>query len=245
MILLVDAGNTRVKWWVVDEAAQANNVAEGVFEHARIDELEHVVERFPAVTRMVGTNVAGDPMAERIARLLASRPITVEWVRASLQCCGVRNHYAAPTQLGADRWAALIGARALHHGACLVVSAGTATTVDLLDADGNFLGGLIIPGVDLMRHSLAGNTAQLPLSNGRFSMQPRCTADAIESGCLQAQAGAVERMFAQIAHLPDSCCLLGGGAAGRFADLLDLPLQKVDNLVLHGLAAMVREQRAS
>lgn len=242
MILLVDAGNTRVKWWVVDTAARPCNLAEGAFEHARIDELEHVIERFPAVTRMVGANVAGDAIAERIVHLLASRSIEVEWIRASLQCCGVRNHYAAPSQLGADRWAALIGARALHRGACLVVSAGTATTVDLLDASGDFLGGLIIPGVDLMRHSLAGNTAQLPLASGQFSMQPRCTADAIESGCLQAQAGAVERMFVQIAHLPDSRCLLGGGAADRFADLLGIPLQKVNNLVLHGLAAIVRER---
>ncbi|MGD9871544.1 MAG: type III pantothenate kinase, partial [Thauera sp.] len=76
---------------------------------------------------------------------------------------------------------------------------------------------------------------QLPFAEGRFALQPRRTADAIRSGCLQAQAGAVERMFRQIAHAPDARCLLGGGAADSFADLLDIPLRRVDNLVLAGL----------
>ncbi len=111
----------------------------------------------------------------------------------------MRNLYENPERLGADRWAALIGARALHPHACVVVTAGTATTVDLLSAAGDFLGGLILPGVELMQQALARGTAQLPLADGRFALQPRRTVDAIRSGCLQAQAGAVERMFRQIA----------------------------------------------
>ena len=130
----------------------------------------------------------------------------------------------------------IIGARAVHAYASVVVMAGTATTVDLLSASGDFLGGLILPGVELMQQSLARGTAQLPSASGKFRLQPRCTLDAIRSGCLQAQAGAVERMFRQIATQPDALCLLSGGAADGFAELLDIPLQRIDNLVLHGLA---------
>ena len=116
--------------------------------------------------------------------------------------------------------------------------AGTATTVDLLSREGDFLGGLILPGVALMQQALAQGTAQLPLADGRFALQPRRTVDAIHSGCLQAQAGAIERMFGQIAGAPHAVCLLSGGAADSLAGLLEIPLRRVDNLVLTGLGAV-------
>lgn len=171
----------------------------------------------------------------RIAAPLAGRHADVLWLHASAQACGVRNAYARPEQLGADRWAALIGARGLLASACLVVCAGTATTVDLLAADGEFRGGLIFPGFDLMRAALAGNTAQLPLAEGEFKSLPRNTLDAIVSGCLQAQVGGIERMFAGIASEPGAVCLLTGGGAARLSPHLNIPLQLTDNLILDGL----------
>ena len=83
--------------------------------------------------------------------------------------CGVRSSYAEPAQLGADRWAALIGARRRYAGPCAVVNAGTTMTVDALSAEGIFLGGFIVPGLELMREALARNTAQLKAQDGRFS----------------------------------------------------------------------------
>jgi type III pantothenate kinase len=157
----------------------------------------------------------------------------------------VRNAYERPEQLGADRWAALIGARSLHPGSTLVVMAGTATTVDLLDGQGLFRGGLILPGLDLMRRSLARNTAQLDLLPGEFRDTPTNTADAIFSGCLSAQAGAVERMFQHIAAEPDALCLLSGGAALHLLPLLRIPVRPVENLVLEGLARIGQEHFAA
>ena len=234
MILLVDAGNTRVKWRVVSADAPARALAEGAVGHAEIDMLAAACRAWPGLVRVLGCNVAGTSVAARVAAACA--PLRVDWLLPTAACAGVRNLYENPERLGADRWAALIGARHSHAGPCLVVTAGTATTVDLLSAAGDFLGGLILPGVALMQQALARGTAQLPLAEGRFEWQPRCTLDAIRSGCLQAQAGAVERMFRQIATQPDALCLLSGGAADGFAELLDIPLQRIDNLVLHGLA---------
>ena len=81
----------------------------------------------------------------------------------------------------------------------------------------------------------------LPFADGRFELLPRRTADAIVSGCLHAQLGAIERMFRLVASQPGAVCLLNGGAAVSLAPLLEIPLRRVDNLVLEGLACMLAE----
>ncbi len=242
MILLLDAGNTRIKWGIPQPDAQPGAwLASGSLTHAEAGALAGVLAAHPGVRRIVGSNVAGAALGMALGAAAAQHGLSIEWRIASAACAGVRNAYSTPQQLGADRWAALIGARLLHRGPCLVVCAGTATTADLLDADGLFRGGIILPGLDLMLRALAGNTAQLPLADGHHQPFPRNTADAIVSGCLNAQAGAVERMFEPIAGEAHACCLLAGGAAARLAPLLRLPLRQVDNLVLLGLAGMARD----
>lgn len=237
MMLLIDAGNTRIKWRLLDPSV----ADQGAFGHDQVDQLGTVLARNPAIHRIVGANVAGPNIAAAIAQLALHHGLVPEWLSSSPMRCGVRNLYEHPEQLGTDRWAALIGARARHPHACLVVMAGTATTVDVLDTAGDFRGGLILPGVETMQRALATNTAQLPYANGHYRDIPRNTADAIRSGCLHAQAGAVERMFRQIENIPHACCLLGGGAADTFADLLSVPVQRIDNLVLDGLAQIAQE----
>jgi type III pantothenate kinase len=109
----------------------------------------------------------------------------------------------------------------------------------MLAVDGKFRGGLILPGLELMRQSLARNTAGLPEANGVYRDLPTNTDDAIASGALQATLGAIERMAGRSfddAASVDFCVLLSGGAADVLAPHLDLPLRRVDNLVLEGLA---------
>jgi type III pantothenate kinase len=240
--LLIDAGNTRIKWGVV---RQSEWLAEGVVPHDQAAVMGQVAIAQPGLARVLCANVAGADAAARIAAALQGLAPTIEWVQSAAQCCGVRNLYEQPTQLGVDRWAALIGARAAHRATCLVVTAGTATTIDMLDADGVFTGGLILPGEDLMRRSLARDTAQLPLAEGHFREAPRNTADAIVSGCRAAQVGAITRMFERIAHTPDALCLLNGGAAARIEKLLAIPFRRIDNLVLKGLARMAESDTKS
>jgi type III pantothenate kinase len=203
---------------------------------ADIARLEADWSSLPAPARIVIANVAGEPAHTALAGPLARWAVQTLWVSGQAAQCGVTNAYADPGQLGADRWAALVGAWHLQRGACLVVNAGTATTVDLLSSQGLFRGGVIIPGVDLMKRALAQYTAGLPLAQGRLAVEPRCTADAIESGCLQAQAGAIERMYARLeAGAP---CLLCGGNAERILPLLNIPVRAVDNLALEGLVCI-------
>jgi len=232
MILAIDCGNTRVKWGL-REPQSSGWRALGAAPIADIDRLPAEWSALPAPLRILVANVAGEPARQALSLSLSRFGIEPQWVQSQASQCGVTNTYIDPGQLGADRWAALIGAWHLQRGACLVVNAGTATTVDLLSSQGVFRGGLIIPGIELMKRSLEQNTAGLPLAQGGYADEPRCTADAIESGCLQAQSGAIERMFAKLEA--GAMCLLSGGNAERIAPRLNIPVRVVDNLALEGL----------
>lgn len=169
-------------------------------------------------------------------------PAAIEWFASVAGRAGVRNGYRNPAQLGCDRFAAAIGAHALAPGqAIVVVNCGTATTIDAVTADGVFLGGMILPGLGLMATSLARNTAQLPqiAQGGKLpSGFADNTDDAILSGLLAAQAGAIERACAL--HRAEAC-LISGGAASYIAPALAARVahRLVDNIVLIGLHAAI------
>jgi type III pantothenate kinase len=158
---------------------------------------------------------------------------------------GVANGYEHPNRLGADRWVALAGARAhvLAAGAprpALVVMVGTAVTVDAMDAEGHFLGGLILPGFGLMLKALEMGTAGLRVPTGEVVDFPTNTSDALMSGGAAAMAGAVERQYrkllAQTGQEP--LLLMTGGAAVKLAPIVEHPVVHVDTLIFDGLLAM-------
>lgn len=234
MILCLDAGNTRLKWGLRDDVTWR---AQGALEHADCAQLAALLPAPPE--RILACNVAGPAVAARIEALAAQLGVPLAWFRSTAACCGVKNGYDQPEQLGADRWAALVGAHALHAGPALVVMAGTATTIDVLDVVGTFRGGLILPGLDLMRAALARNTAGLPEARGSYRDIPTNTDDAIVGGILHATLGAIERMARcsfDNATRADFAIVLSGGAAAALAPHIDAPLRRIEHLVLEGLA---------
>lgn len=237
MIVCVDCGNSRLKWGVHDGRAWA---AQGALAHAEVDQLSLLCERWPLPQRLMLANVAGPAMGEAIALALAPWAAVLCVVKSAASGGGVTNLYENPAQLGVDRWCALVGARSLGPTPRLVVMAGTATTIDSLDADGCFTGGLILPGLELMQRALAKGTAGLPFAAGEYSVMPRCTDDAIVSGCIEAQLGAIERAFARL-PADSACCLLSGGNAGRLAHRLVIPHVLAHNLPLEGLRHLAIE----
>ena len=249
MILAIDCGNSRVKWGVcAPSGRRADAPTEWLAQGA--EDIEHLAG-LPGAWKfdqdpeaIVIANVAGQDAALTLMGGLKRFRAEPWWIEAGTTQCGVSNAYDVPARLGADRWAALIAARAMHAGDCLVVMAGTATTIDVLSAEGEFRGGLILPGERLMKHALAERTAGLPLASGTVTDHPRNTADAIETGCFFAQLGAIEHMFACLST--NALCLLSGGAASRMAVHLKIRLRVVDNLVLEGLVRMAssRPERA-
>ncbi len=235
MMLCLDSGNTRLKWALMEDDQWT---AGGALLPAELGQLASSVKAFPSPTRIIGCNVAGTARAQEIETALSGE---VLWIAPVRQQCGVTNGYDAPEKLGADRWAALVGARALHRGDALVILAGTATTIDVLDAHGRHHGGLILPGLDMMAKALASGTADLPAAKGCYQPQPRNTHDAIVSGAIHATLGAIRRMFDTLAEKRGATCLVSGGAAEALLNQLDLPNRRIDNLVLEGLACIAAE----
>lgn len=239
-LLLIDAGNTRIKW-----AIAAPGAALGEWEtshaapHADLADIAAAWRR-AGIGRAYVSNVAGLDVRERIAQALPEA-ITVDWFASTTERAGLRNGYRNPGQLGCDRFAAAIGARALAPGQDLIVATcGTATTIDAVRADGLFVGGMILPGLALMAASLARNTAQLPQVVPGAAPPPVFgdnTDDAIVSGILSAQAGAIERACAAHGTLGAGTCIVSGGAAPYIAPALKVAHRLVDNIVLVGLHA--------
>lgn len=238
MILCIDSGNSRIKWGLAEAEGDAW-LASGTLAHCEVAQLAVLVEAWPKPARLLLANVAGTAAEQAIRGALGSWGEQLECVRSTAQAAGVSNGYRTPERLGVDRWCALIGARELSAEAQLVVMAGTATTVDSLDAQGRFLGGLILPGQQLMLQALARDTAGLPLADGDYALWPQCTEDAIVSGAIEAQAGAIERAWQRLPGKRKDC-LISGGAAITLASHLSLPCRIVDNLPLRGLRLLAR-----
>jgi type III pantothenate kinase len=235
MILAIDAGNTRTKWGVFDDKGILT--AQGALDNIEIPLLPEMLRNFSGLRRAVASNVAGEAVATRLTIALAALSIPILWVQSQAVACGVKNGYQQPEQLGTDRWAALVAAWNAHHMACVVVNAGTALTVDALSGDGEFLGGVIVPGFGLMRESLATGTASVAVTSGLWRDFPTSTADAVQTGTLTAMAGAVQHM-ATLLELREGRppqCLLSGGDAELLAAALPRPSLIVPNLVLLGL----------
>lgn len=239
MILAVDAGNSRTKWGLHDGRGWRG---QGVAGNSAIARLADDWDALEAPRAIIVCNVAGAAIQTALENALARWPVTPYWAKPQASQCGVTNRYA-PEQLGPDRWAALIGARRRFAGACLVVNAGTAITVDALTREGIFLGGLILPGLDLVRAALAQGTAGIGAGNGSFARFPANTADAVYSGALQAAAGAIERMASELEQAEAGACTLAlsGGSAAQLMPLLNRQATLVDNLVLEGLIVIAQE----
>lgn len=238
MQLLVDCGNTRLKWaYAGAEPWQAQALVHAGGSLADI--AVRAWKEAPRPDAVWVACVAGEPLCGALAQILEQRfGVAPRLIRAEREAGGVTNRYARPEQLGADRWAALIGARALTDDACVVVDCGTAVTLDALNASGEFIGGVIAPGLKLARASLAHATPALNVAPGDAdSCLARATADAIAAGTRYGIAGAIERIVREFEHaLGPAALIITGGDAPLFAPLLEHPVRHEPDLVLHGLA---------
>jgi type III pantothenate kinase len=245
--LVVDVGNSRMKWALVSPRGY---VAQGVVANAEIGTLAlRDWQNLPRPVRAIGVNVAGEAARVRVEGQLTRWRTAMEWLLPTERACGVVNRYTQPAQLGADRWAACIGARlrALETDPVaqpiIVVNAGTAVTIDSVDAAGVFRGGMILPNMRLMLRALADNTAALKVAPGEFAEFPTNTADGLYTGALHAVCGAIELARARLSeHGAPVRCFLAGGAAQEIGPHLAAPVELVDNLVLEGVLAIASEQ---
>ena len=243
-LLALDVGNTRLKWAMFIGGAMRDHGALILEEISTLNATQW--KGLPAPDRIIGSHVAGEAVRHRVEDQLARWQVEPEWIVSQSAECGVVNGYDRPGLLGPDRWAALIAG---HHRVAtepvLIITVGTAVTIDALDDRGTFIGGLILPGFGLMLDALEAGTAGLRVPSGDFQNFPTNTSNALMSGGVHALAGAAERMnrllTQRMGRLPR--VLLAGGAATKLAPYLSMRHTMVENLVLEGLALIADEQQ--
>ena len=252
MLLLVDVGNTRVKWASVGHDGTLSSQRAATYADWTVDDWHRELFAARAYQKVVASTVAGSRSRELITAAASRNSIAdVRFVATSASAGGVRSAYPNPALLGVDRWVAVIGAWELKRGACCVADIGTAATLDAVDATGRHLGGFIVPGPELMVRSLLHSTSDLAThtaasrSNARATLADN-TRDAIERGCRVALAAFVDRTFDDLARDlgAATALLLTGGAADEVRPYLRTAVEHVPDLVLHGLARLALEPGA-
>lgn len=246
MKLLIDVGNTAVKWGLCEAGVI---VKSGHYMHRGSDVGVLAEQYWSGLSVPAGiciANVAGTQLAQQLSGWIETRwGITPVFIATTGQACGVTNAYAVPGSLGVDRWAALIGAH--HHGggATCIVDCGTAITLDMLAADGVHQGGLILPGIEMMKQMLLKNTAVVNTSTTQqaaklFAMS---TGDAVNSGALYMAAAAIDHTVGDMAEARGIAAdvIITGGDASRIETLLAMPVCHDPELVLKGLAILAGE----
>lgn len=231
-ILLVDAGNTAVKWvWLTEHTEPVHRYQRDLDACVSAMTAGREIDQATAWLSSVGDT----SFCHELAQVLASAGVAcVHEVASPASELGVSNSYADPSRLGVDRWLAMLGAKVGQAEAYLIVDAGTALTMDLVAADGRHEGGYIVPGPRLMQSSLLTDTQRVRFSEGvEPTLVGGCsTADCVSAGIWTSLVGAIEHVMS--VH-PDHKALITGGDAETLLGL-GVDAQWRPHLVLEGLA---------
>lgn len=237
MKLLVDVGNTRLKWALWDGALQTGEP----LPHGGDPWAVFAVQRWPAVQEVWLSAVPRLGEAARWQAVVqASCGIAPQLPRSRAEWRGLRNVYPQPERLGIDRWLAMVAVWSQQRGPFAVLSAGTALTFDRVDREGRHLGGIIAPGYGSALASLLQVTATA--TPAAVPADPRglgtSSETAIRQGALFAALGAVEHCLRAPGADPDELLVLTGGDAAKLLPQLPGVWQRRPQLVLEGLLAL-------
>jgi type III pantothenate kinase len=239
--LLIDIGNTSLKW--ATQGPGGGAAMQSLRHHGGLPiDLHASWEALPAPKRVLVSNVAGAALGAELTRAcLAHWGLAPRFAQTRAQCFGVRIAYAEPERLGVDRWLALLAAYRDYAPPVLIVDAGTAVTYDALVGDGQHLGGLILPGMRLMREAVLART-QIPPVEPEESPElwGRDTASAVANAALLAPTALAERLGERLRDQTgaEPELILTGGDGEQLLAALERPARLVPDLVLRGLALL-------
>lgn len=248
MQLLIDVGNSRIKW------AELCGGVLGGFKSCTSSDGSSLPDELRAVERPEAiyiASVAGKAATQRLIEQLTSKwGVVPHRIDSQQFCCGVTNGYREATQMGVDRWAAMIGAFRQYAGPLCVVDCGSAMTVDVVNAHGHHLGGLIVPGFWMQQRQLIDGTAGISILEGERENETwgRDTTSCIQHGAIEAMAGLVERSVRKLSRqlVDEVMVVMTGGDAVAVMSRLTMQVQVEEHLVLQGMAHIVKsleEQR--
>lgn len=236
MWLAVDCGNTRVKWAAVEDGAA------GAVRAAAVGQWDALARAARGAQAAWVSHSGGAQARAELSEALGSCS-RVHFLRALRSACGVRNAYHPPGALGVDRWLSLLAARE-EGRATVVVNAGTAACIDVLQADGVFAGGFILPGASMMIRALregagltaAGDGMQEDDGSPAPAVAPRDTRSAMREGARLAIAGAALEARRRLA--PRARLVASGGDAAALMPLLPASARHVPHLPIRGILRM-------
>ena len=248
MILLIDIGNTRIKWKFYseeDESEASGFIYEAVNLISNLNKVFNSSESH--VSRVYISNVAGDEIKSKIYQWVADRfGIEPLFAVSSSEKCGLISAYTPADSLGVDRFLAMIGAKLLNDQPKVVVDCGTATTVDCINMNNEFIGGLILPGVGLMRKSLSSGASALEIlaDDKNIDYFSTDTASAILSGTVLSTSGVIENAVSQLTLNcgADVSCIITGGDGNFIRSHLEIEAEYHPDLVLKGLSEYFRAE---
>jgi len=267
MILEVDVGNTRLKWRLLSvgntgaDGVSAGNVIERGFVMTETLTSVHSVNLCfgnIAASRLtmirIGTVVGSQ--RELLALWAAQYSLVPMFAQTSVSCGAVVNAYDDVDQMGVDRWLGIVAAYSKVKSACLIIDAGSAVTIDLVDNGGRHLGGYIVPGLQMMRHSLFGQTDQVEsnaektsTANVSFALSPgKNTQAAVANGLPLMLIGMIQRLLLDVQAAYDiSPFVILTGGDGAFLerlihDELAMSMEFVPELVMDGLSLVEYER---
>lgn len=245
MILEMDFGNSRIKWRVRD---LENILIRGVVDREEgLDQITVALQTFAAQIKSIfvasvlakSANLWIDSWAKKNLNLIP------QYAMSQSEVAGVINGYDDPSRLGVDRWLAVVAAFNICQTACVVISSGTALTVDLVNQHGRHLGGYIVPGWVTSMRALNNSTQLINLTDiSNFKLVPgTSTQTAVSHGLASCYAGLIQSAIAQLAitqhytqiGVSSPSILATGGDAQRLKEIFP-EIQVKEELVLDGLA---------
>jgi len=246
MMLLVDVGNTAIKWGL---CKAGKIVTADRFVHRDNDLTEQLPRHWTSLQapdEVCIASVAGEALNTTLSAWIRQQwSLSPRFISTTDAACGVTNAYPVAEDLGVDRWAALIGAHHHTRGAVCIVDCGTAITVDLLAANGHHQGGLILPGVELLKRGVQQDTARVrPATEVQAaSLLVNNTGAAVHGGAVYMAVAAIDRIIDDIAATQhqDFEVVITGGDAGTMLPLLARSAHHDPALVLKGLAVLAGE----
>lgn len=246
-ILLVDAGNSRLKWSVLDAAGNTSvQQAQAYAGRPALAAFLDLLDTYPEVTHITLVHVLTTLFADTVEETCAQRGISLHIARSAAKAYGITSGYQLPQTLGADRFVGLVAAHHLvERKACIVVDCGTAVTVDAVEKDGRHLGGLILPGLQLSADALIARAQnRLSLSFEHPTIFADGTSRAIGGGCLFGLVGAIEGICARMQHAMSTPLvrILTGGDAEHLRPWLQGNCLIIPDLLMQGLRRITEQE---
>lgn len=243
MKLLIDIGNSRMKWAILRHGGLSGH---GSCDYREVSDWASLFECDESPEAIIVASVAAEEVFAQLAERLASMwGVHAVQLHSERQCCGVSNSYAHYERLGVDRWAAIVAAYHRMHAPLCVIDCGSAMTLDAVDGEGRHLGGYIVPGLQMQQKMLLHGTARIGETMGKRvdGEWGTNTLDCVAHGIAQELAGLVERSAKQLEkrlQRPVSIVMTGGDA-GVIMPLLNIAVDYQQHLVLQGMALMVKQ----